>query len=128
MVDADFDYFMDRSDSITKDQPIEYTHTRNGKACGCGKLNIFIQEKKGVILQAAFSGGISIPNQVLMNDICCRIEGLQAVDAMKLNFAGELAYKLPDIYQKCFQRFIIHTLVFLLRDVIEHSSSNNPEA
>ena len=127
MLEADFDYFMGRADSITKDQPIGYTHTRNGKACGCGKLDIFIKEEKGVILQAAFSGGISIPNQVLMNDICCRIEGLKAIDAIRMNFAGELAYKLPTSYQKCFQRFIIHTLVFLLRDVIENSSSNNTD-
>lgn len=128
MLEADFDYFMDRADSITKDKPIEYTHTRNGKACGCGKLNIFIKEKDGLIIQAAFSGGISIPNQVLMDRICCRIEGLKAIDALRMNFADALSYKLPDIYQKCFHRFIVHTLVFLLRDVIEEPSCNNSKA
>lgn len=129
MVDeVDFDYFMNQAGSITKDQPIEYTHTRNAKLCKCGKLDIFIREEKGIILQAAFGGSLSIPNRVLINDICCRIEGLKAVDVIKMNFAGELSYKLPEIYQKCFHRFIVHALVFLLRDVIENSSCNNPEA
>lgn len=128
MLEADFNYFMDQSDSITKDQPIEYTHTRNAKACGCGKLNIFLRVEKGVILQAAFSGAMSVPNQVMANDTCCRIEGQKAVDVMKMNFAGELSYKLPLVYQKCFQSFIIRTLVFLLRDIIEESSPDNSKA
>lgn len=128
MLEADFDYFMDRADSITKDQPIIFTHTRNAKLCKCGKLDIFIREEKGVILQAAFSGSLSTPTQVMVNDVCCMIERKTLTDAIRMNFASELGYQPDTVYQKCFYNFIVRTLSLLLKDAIENSSSNNPEA
>ena len=125
---VDFEFFINRLDSITKDQPINFTHTRNSKLCKCGILNLFIREEDGIILQSAFSGPLSIPTQVMADAVCCMVQGKKATDAIKLNFIKGLGYQPNLIYQKCFHRFIIHTLVFLLRDVIENSSSDNPEA
>lgn len=122
MLEADFDYFMGRVNSITKDQPIEYTHTRNAKLCKCGKLDIFFRFEKGIILQAAFGGSISIPTQVMVNDVCFMVQGKKPVDAIKMNFAGGLGYKPDIVYQKCFHNFIVRTLALLLKEIIDESS------
>ena len=128
MIEAGFGYFMERSDSITKDRVMAHTHVKNTKACGCGTLDIFLYVVNGVIVEAGFNGSLSVPNQVLMNDICCRIEGNSIRAVLLMNFAGELSYRLPPVYQKCFHNFIIRTLVLLLIDIREESSTDNPVA
>jgi len=127
LIEADFGYFMDRSDSITKDQTIEYTHTKAAKACGCGTLNIHFRMDGLKVLEAGFDGALSVPNQVILNDICCFIEGMNVLDLPNLNYNDILTYTLPTQYHKCFHRFILKTFFSLVEEVREKSSSNHTE-
>lgn len=122
MSEADFDYFISRADSIIKNHPIAYTHTRNAKLCKCGVLDIFLRVEKEFVSETAFSGSLSIPTQVMANDVCCMVQGKKAIDAIKINFTKELGYQPDVVYQKCFYNFIVRTLVILLKEIIDESS------
>lgn len=125
MIEADFEYFMNRSDSITKDQPIEHTHTQAAKACGCGTLNIHLKIEGLKIFEASFDGALSVPNQVIMNDICCFIEDMNVLDIPNLNYGDILTYRLPIQYHKCLHKFVLKTLFALVEEIRAESSSNN---